>query len=167
MSAPLMKPPAANWKSITTTFVVAVIFYFLAYGWMSRWQTGRGPWQVEFTTNQTGVAQIVIAQPALGLSNITLRFEGETLAPTNHPGIVLFSKPRQATPFGELIYDDLMRQPGVITLDMFGHEVELIPKHLILNRQPVSWTNNIVISLAATNKIPPGTPRPAKGGYRK
>lgn len=167
MSAALMKPPAVNWKSITLTFVLSVFFYFLAYGWISRWQTGRGPWQVEFTTNQVGVAQIIITQPALGFSNITVRFEGETLAPTNHTGLVLFSKPRQPTPFGELIYDDLMQQPGVITLDLFGHEVELLPKYLILNRQPVNWTNGAVITLAATNKIPPGTPRPAKGGYRK
>ena len=167
MSAALMKPPAANWKSITLTFVLSVIFYFLAYGWISRWQTGRGPWQVEFTTNHAGMAQIIIAQPTLGLSNITVRFEGETLAATNRPGLVLFSKPRQPTPFGELIYDDLMQQPGVVTLDLFGHEVELLPKHLILNRQPVNWTNGAVITLVTTNKTPSGTPRPAKGGYRK
>jgi hypothetical protein len=162
-----MKTRPNTWKSVALTFVLAAVFYCFAYSWMTRWQTGRGPWLVEFGTNVAGRPQMIITQPALGLSNITVCFEGETLAPTDRTGTVAFSKPRQPTPFGEVIYDDLMRQPGVITLDLFGHEVELIPKHLVLNRHPVGWTNGAVFTLVATNKIPAGTPKPAKGGYRK
>jgi len=162
-----MKSPIATWKSVTLTFITAVVFYVLAYSLMSRWQTGQGPWRVEFATNSAGTPQIVIAQPALGISNVTVLFMGELLAATNHPGLVAFNKPRMPTPFGEVIFDDLLRQPGTVTLDLFGHEVELIPKQLALNRQPHGWTNNGVFALSAADKLPSGTPKPAKGGYRR
>src|SRR3954466_15061647 len=107
-----MKSRAATWKSVVLTFVVAVAFYLVAYSWLNKRQTGKGPWQVDFSTNSAGMPQIIIAQPALGISNIIVGFSGEQLAPTNSAGHVAFAKPRQLTPFGRVIYDDLMFQPG-------------------------------------------------------
>ena len=163
-----MKPPATTWKSVVLTLVVAVVFYFfVAWPLMSRWQSGKGPWQVDFTTNPAGVPQLVIAQPSLGFSNITVRFDGEQLAATNQTGVVAFSRPRTPTPFGRVVYDDLMIQPGSVAVDCFGHVVEMIPRKLILNGTSNAWQNGAVYAVSPTNKLPPEVRQKWKGGYRQ
>src|SRR5258706_7171523 len=118
-----MKSRAPTWKTVVLTFVIALVFYLAAYSWLHQRQTGKGPWQVNFTTNSAGVPQIIIAQPTLGISNVTVQFSSEQLAATNGMGVVAFAKPRQLTPFGRVVYDDLMFQPGDVAVDCFGHVV--------------------------------------------
>lgn len=161
-----MKPSGVTWKSVVLTFVLAVIFYVVAWSWMSRRQTGKGPWRVDFMTNSAGTPQLVIAQPALGLSNIVIRFEGETLASSNGTGSVSFSQPRQGTPFGRVVYDDLMFQPGSVALDIFGHVVEMVPRSLVLNGKPVEWRSGSQHFLFETNKVSADVRKKWKGGYR-
>lgn len=162
----LMKSPGVTWKSIVFTFVLAVVFYALAWTWMKSRQTGKGPWQVTFTTNSVGVPQMIIAQPALGISNVVVRFEGEQLTPTNGTGSVAFNKPRMETPFGRVVYDDLMFQPGSVAVDVFGHVVEMIPRNLGLNGKTNHWQSGSEYSLFSTNKISEEERKKWKGGYR-
>ena len=98
--------------SISITFVAALVFYLIAYTWLTRKQTAQGPWQVLFTNDAAGMPELVIQQTNRGLSNIHVRFVGETLSPTQKTGFVEFAKPQTPTPFGQLIYDDLMFMPG-------------------------------------------------------
>jgi hypothetical protein len=161
-----MKSPSVTWKSVVLTFIAAVVFYVLAYSWMNKKQTGQGPWVVNFTTNFTGVPQLVIAQPALGISNVTVQFTGEQLPPSNGTGVVHFARPRQATPFGRVAYDDLMFQPGDVALECFGHIVEMVPAALGLNGVRSGWTNSAVYSLGLTNKLSADARKKLKGGYR-
>lgn len=165
MLAVLMKSAGVTWKSMALTFALCVGFYLLAWSWMSRRQTGRGPWQVTFGTNSTGVPQLVIAQSALGISNVTVRFEGEILG-TNGIGPVAFSKPRMAVPFGRVAYDDLMFQPGSVALDCFGHIVEMVPRDLGLNSQANPWHSGVEYRLWPTNKLSEEARKKLKGGYR-
>ena len=162
-----MKSHSVTWKSVVLTFVLAVVFYALAYSWMSKRQTGKGPWQVNFTTNFAGLPAIIIAQPVLGISNVTIQFAGERLAASNGTGVVSFAKPKQPTPFGRVAYDDLMFQPGDVALDCFGHVIEMVPSALGLNGAPFGWTNNVAYSLEATNKLSAETRKKLKGGYRR
>ena len=161
-----MKSSSVTWKSVVLTFVLAVIFYALAYSWMTRRQTGKGPWQVSFTTNSSGVPVLSVAQPVLGISNVVIQLAGEQLAASNSTGVVHFARPKQPTPFGRVAYDDLMFQPGAVALDCFGHLVELVPSVLGLNGVRFGWTNNVVYSLAATNKLTAEARQKLKGGYR-
>jgi len=162
-----MKSQSVTWKSVVVTFVLAVVFYMLAYAWMTKRQTGKGPWQVSFMTNSAGVPALVIAQPVLRISNVVIQFAGEQLEASNGTGVVHFAKPRQPTPFGRVAYDDLMFQPGAVALDCFGHLVELVPSVLGLNGVRFGWTNNMVYSLEATNKLSAEARQKLKGGYRR
>ncbi len=162
-----MKSHALSWKSFVLTFVIAAAFYVVAYNWLSRRQTGQGPWQVNFNTNAAGVPQLTIAQSVLGLSNIVIQFPGEHLTASNRVGTVAFAKPRAPTPFGEVVYDDLMFQPGVVALDCFGHIVEMVPRVLGLNSATNSWTNNTTYVLSPTNKLSDAARARLKGGYRR
>jgi hypothetical protein len=161
-----MKSPVATWKSVVLTFVCAVIFYAFAWSWLNKRQTGHGPWDVNFSTNSAGVPQLIIAQSSLGLSNVIVRFEGETLAPTNSTGVVSFRQPKAPTPFGRVVYDDLMFQPGSVAVDCFGHIVEMIPRAIILNSVSNGWRNDSVHLLFPTNKLSPELRKKIKGGYR-
>src|SRR6185436_53112 len=105
---------------------------------------------VTFTTNSAGIPRLVIGQPARGISNVTVTFEGEQLASSNTTGTVAFDKPKKPTPFGRVIYDDLMFQPGAVTLDCFGHVVELVPRALGLNTRPVPWKSDETYALSPT-----------------
>ncbi|HWN94405.1 MAG TPA: hypothetical protein VNT99_05195 [Methylomirabilota bacterium] len=162
-----MNRPVATWKSIVVTFVLAVIFYVLAYAWVDGKQHRKGPWQVNFMTNNAGQPQLVIAQKALGISNVTVQFAGEQLAATNRTGVVSFTTPKQPTPFGLVAYDDLMFQPGSIALDCFGHLVEMVPSAFGLNGVRFLWTNDVVYSLSPTDKLSPEARKKLKGGYRR
>jgi hypothetical protein len=166
MLSRLMKSPAATWKSVVLTFVLAVIFYMFAWSWMAKRQTGQGPWVVDFGTNAAGGPQIVITQTARGISNVTVRFEGEQLDATNRTGRIAFKAPRTTTPFGRVVYDDLMFQPGSVAIDAFGHVVEMVPRGLGLNGKEQPWRSDVVHSLFPTNKLSLEERNKWKGGYR-
>ena len=160
-----MKSPGVTWKSAALTFVIALIFYLLAWSWMTRWQTGQGPWQVTFGTNVAGGPLLVIRQDALGLSNVTVQFAGEALG-THRTGTVAFVKPQMPVPFGRLAYDDLMSQPGSVALDCFGHVIELLPRTLGLNGESKPWRSGDEFTLGPTNKLSAEARKKFKGGYK-
>jgi len=162
-----MKSGGVTWKSVVLTFVVALIFYFAAYAWLSKRQTGKGPWRVAFSTNSAGVPRIMIEHSALGISNVAIQFNGEQLAPGNSTGLVAFAKPKQNIPFGVVAYDDLMFQPGVVAVDCFGHLIEMAPVALGLNGTRVHWTSDTTHSLSVTNKLSAEARKNLKGGYRR
>ena len=157
-----MKLGGPPYKSIAVTFVLALAFYIVAYSWLTRRQTMQGPWQVFFTNDLAGVPAIVITQPKLGLTNVTVLFPEEKISLTNSTGLVLFGTPQQPVPFGILLYDDLMFLPGIVTFDLFGHEIELQRRVLVLNRSEHPWKSGETVSLWTTNKLPAAVRVPKK-----
>ena len=78
------------------------------------------------------------------------------------PQTVLFDRPRKPAPFGKVIYEDLTQLPGVVTFDLFGHEIELLPRVLVVNKRQIKWNSQASIELWPTNKLPqPPKPRPS------
>jgi hypothetical protein len=162
-----MKSTDVTWKSIVLTFVIAAGFYVVVYSWLQKRQMGKGPWHVNFTTNSAGLPRLIIHQSSLGISNVVVQFVGERPEPVNQTGVVQFAKPRQPVPFGVVLYDDLMFQPGAVALDCFGHVVEMVPSALGLNGLRLGWTNDSVHFLSASNKLPADARKKFKGGYRR
>jgi hypothetical protein len=52
---------------------------------------------------------------------------------------------------------DTTFQPGTVTFQLFGHEIELLPRTLVLDRQEHGWQSGEIIALNA----PPPTNAPA------
>ena len=117
---------------------------------------------------------MTIRQPALGIDGFRVVFEG---ADTNGltSGELAFDDPGRnkqpmdrtpessqelkqrafAVPFGECIYQDLMFLPGVVTMNLLGHEIELMPRTLVIDKKEASWStpgNRITVSLPAEAK---------------
>src|SRR5437867_5605575 len=138
-------------KSIALWFVVVLglylaIFYTIEYG-----NRRRGPWEVEFISDDSGNPSIVIYQPKLNISSVEIVFTGETASRTNLSQKVLFERPLTTLPgqmpLGEVIYEDLRSLPGVVTFNFFGHEIELLPRVLVVNKKEIPWKSETVIEL--------------------
>ena len=153
-------------KSLILTFLAALVFYIIAYNWLTGRQTNRGPWQVLYTNDASGRALLVIDQPQLAVTNV--RISVPELSVTNH-GLVRFSTPNREVPYGKVIFDDLMFQPGTVTLDLDGHEIELLPRTLVVNERQIPWQPGLQLELQPTNRLSEAA-RAAKGkktGYKE
>ncbi|MFM1770696.1 MAG: hypothetical protein RJA22_3225 [Verrucomicrobiota bacterium] len=146
-------------KSIALAFVIVAALYFGVFAGIEHLRHRQGPWQATFALTPAGEPTVTLQQAHRGLTDVRLVFHGETT--TNAPGTVRFDRVQQAALFGRVIYEDLTFLPGVVTFDLFGHEVELLPRALIVNRRAVGWTNGMTIELWPTNKPaqPPQPPR--------
>jgi hypothetical protein len=138
-------------------FVAALVFYASGFALNSYLQQRRGPWEITFSANSQGEALMVIRQPALGIDGTRIIFSGKKPA-TTEPIRVCFETPRTSIPFGEVIYDDLTYLPGVVTLQVFGHEMELLPRTLYINRKPLSWPEATQVILPPAALSPSGSP---------
>ena len=148
------------WKQALLLFTAVLLAYCaLFYG--TEWSRHRkGPWQVEFSASPEGRPLLLITQAYHGIFTVVefpdekVRFRSDT---------VVFDRPRkQKLPYGKLLYEDLTFLPGVVTLDLFGHEVELLPRVLIVDKKEILWEGNGYVQVWATNK-PATPPKPAKG----
>lgn len=140
-------------KHLLIGFALALGLYaavFVVDNWT---RTRKGPWVVNFG-DTNGTASIIIHQKTLGISNVVVVFDGETTGGTN--GTVEFNKPQKPVPFGKVKFEDLTYQPGSVVLDMFGHEVEMLPRTLYLNKKEHAWKSGETIVLKAGEKLPPG-----------
>jgi hypothetical protein len=136
-------------KHFAIAFVLAIICYVVAYGFIEHRRNRKGPWQVVFTNTPAGDPALVINQGALAIHNATIRFPGVSMPPpvTNQPE---FSQPKQVpwdVPFGKCIFMDTTFLPGTLTFQMFGHDIELLPRVLVIDRQEHPWKSDEKIVL--------------------
>jgi hypothetical protein len=161
MSAP--QPPKDNLlKHLFVAFAIALVGYVAFFAFDSHMRLRHGPWVVDFqvTTNQEPL--LVINEPQLGIKNVRIILEGETV--TNAPGVFSFDSPtKRNIPYGRVRFHDLTYLPGTITLDLYGHEIELIPRALFLNTRETPWQSEATYRLTVTNKIPGLKDRDRKG----
>jgi hypothetical protein len=145
------------------TFIVLALavfgLYFVVFYGIEGCRHAKGPWEVTFSSNELGPV-VTVNQSNLN-RYAWIVFRGETTDATNLPQTVKFDRPKREMPFGKVIYEDLMQLPGVVTFDLFGHEIELMPRTLIVNKREVPWNMRSIV-LWPTNKpaLPP-KPRPS------
>ena len=148
-------------KHFIFAFVIALAGYIIFYHFIENRRTRKGPWQVTFTTNSPGNPELVINQPILAISNVQIRFprmETNQTAISNYqsPITFAFSQPKPVpydVPFGKCVFMDTTFQPGTLTFQMFGHEIELLPRVLVLDRREHPWRSDEVISLTSDTAL--------------
>jgi len=147
-------------KSFVLLALAVFALYFVVFYGIEGCRRAKGPWEVTFATNEAGPL-LVVKQPQFQY-NCTITFPAETASATNLPQTVRFDRPKLTVPFGKVIYEDLMQLPGVVTFDLFGHEIELLPRTLIVNKRQVPWNSERSVVLWSTNKpATPPKPRPS------
>lgn len=143
------------WKVFAIPALLALAGYIFFYACDARLRSHRGPWEVTFLVTPGDTPAVRIDQPLLGISNVVVRFRGERLPAgvSNLPATVRFDQPGRPVPFGTLAFDDLMYQPGTVVLHCFGHEVQMLPRALFLNRTRTPWATGSTFDLSPTGKL--------------
>ena len=146
-------------KTVVLLFVAVLGLYLVVFYGIERARHHKGPWEVEFRTDAQGSPAVVVSQTTLELSKVTIVFHGESF--TNPASRVRFDRVLQPVPFGKVIYEDLTFLPGVVTFDLFGHEIEVLPRTLVVNKKLVQWRSGMSVDLWPTNKLaePPHPPK--------
>ena len=118
-------------KHFGVAFVLAILCYVSVYSCDRYLRNRKGSWELTFKNEADGTPNLVINQAAIGLTNVTIRLEGEQVQQVTET--ISFSGPGVEVPFGEVLFFDTTYLPGTVTLDMFGHEIEIMSRTLILN----------------------------------
>lgn len=171
MEGPSTPPPITEtgaWRIFVIPALLALIGYIGFYACDSRLRSRQGPWEVTFATNSSGTPLLRISQPGLGITGVEVEFQEAVLtnpAPAL-PATVRFDAPNRGVPFGRTAFDDLMYLPGTVVLHCFGHEVQLVPRRLYLNRQGAPWESAARYELRPGDRLPTLEPPPKPGRSR-
>lgn len=137
-------------KTLITLFIVTLFLYVTAYSLIEFRRVKNGPWVITFTS-VTNTPALVIHQTKLGITNVTLTFPGGDVA-TNTPQTITFANAHEVpfdVPFGQCDFLDTISLPGTVTLKIFGHQVQLLPRVLTLDGKEQPWQSAAVIPLPA------------------
>lgn len=138
---------AGHLKHFIFAFVIAVILYAVCYTAIERRRMRNGPWRVTFTNSYSAPA-LIINEPKLGISNVMVTFPVEKTAATNVT--MVFDQPQQVpfdVPFGQCVFMDTTFQPGTIVFKTFGHEIQLLPRVLTIDKKEIAWESERSISV--------------------
>ena len=134
-------------QHLLIAFGAALVVYGVAFGVIEFLRTRKGGWQVTFQTDAAGVPEVRVSQPWLRITNVSFQFpEGQT-ALTNLQRTIVFDQPITNVPFGQVVYLDTTFLPGAIVFDLFGHEVQLLPRVLLVDRQETPWQSGRTVVL--------------------
>jgi hypothetical protein len=166
-----MKPEGPA-KHFIVAFLLAMVGYVFFYQTIEYRRIRKGPWQVTFTHSTAGAPAIVITQPKLAITNVQIVFPGGTSSVTNTSGALAvdrarpeppattlqFAQPQPVpydVPFGKCVFMDTTFLPGTVTFQLFGHEIELLPRVLVIDRREHRWQSDSVIVLSRLRPAPP------------
>lgn len=89
-------------------------------------------------SDAAGRPSLRISQPALKISE-GLSFPDDQVARPNLAELVKFGEAATNLPFGEMLLQDPLYLPGTITMRLFGHLVEVLPRTLVVDQQEHAW----------------------------
>lgn len=153
------RKPDALWRHLLIVFGLVLVFYVAGFGGAQYWRQRQGPWIVDFGTDAQNHPRLVVSHPRLEIEGVAVVFPDAKLDAPPVPRQVAFDIPSKAEtiPFGTVKFIDTTFLPGTVTFDLFGHEVELLPRVLIVDKQEHPWESDQTLSL--TN-VPSASPAP-------
>ncbi|MBI5802048.1 MAG: hypothetical protein HZA92_15160 [Verrucomicrobia bacterium] len=160
-----MQQPDNILKHVAVVGLIAVVGYFSLYALDTHLRSRHGPWEVTFAVETNGTPYLLVNQSAYGVRDVKVRFTGEHSPLTSAPVTVRFTEPNTKPAFGELRFQDATYLPGTVTLLAFNHEVELIQRGLVLDRQERQWQPGMTMDLSPTNQAPPLRTKARKRNY--
>jgi hypothetical protein len=165
-------------KHFILVFMLALVGYAACYLAIEHWRARKGPWRVTFTHSSSQAPALTIDQPGLAIAHVQILFTTENISGSNAPSAVpaepshptspvsdhspssttlLFAQPRPVpyeVPFGRCVFMDLSSLPGTVTFELLGHEIQLLPRVLIIDRQEYPWRRDAAITLSPASATP-------------
>ena len=142
-----MKRGKLLWQ-LVLLFVVALVGYAAVFGWIEHRRVAKGPWVVSFTPDNESPA-ILVNQSTLGIRDVRVIFKG-TKSQTNLAQAIEFSQARAVpfdVPFGRCVFQDTTFLPGTVAFEIFGHQIQLMPRVLTIDKAEQPWRSGATIEL--------------------
>lgn len=139
-------------RQVVALFVIVLALYLVIYTAIEHRRNRDGPWEVTFSRDAAGAPALRIDQPRLAITNVLIVF---TNAPATNSGatMIAFAKPRPVpfeVPYGRCVFMDTTFLPGTVVFELFGYQVQLIPRVLTIDEtNELLWRNDETISLPA------------------
>lgn len=140
-------------KAAVIALALSLVVYVAFFSCDSHLRHKNGPWVVRFGLDSTNPA-IVIDQAKYRIAGAKIVFEGE-IATNASNQVISFDQPYPAIPFGQVVFHDPTYLPGSVTFNIQGHQVELLPRTLIINQKERPWASGQTIVLRPGEKLPP------------
>ena len=138
-------------RHLAIAAALAVVFYCAAFSWIEHRRVAKGPWEIAFMSDGAGRPSVRISQAALKISE-RLSFPDDQVARPNLAELVRFREATTNLPFGEVLLQDPLYLPGTITMQLFGHRIEVLPRTLVVDQQEHAWKAGEEIVLRAAGK---------------
>jgi len=151
----MTKSPGA-WKHFVAAFVLALILYVVGFTWIESRRVKSGPWNVTFQ-NTAGELELVIQQDSLAIRDVRIQFTNAPLS-TNLTETIQFTAGRKVPfdiPFGRCVFLDPLFLPGKAVLEIAGHEIQIMPRVLVLDGVERDWNSEMTFPLGDTTKRTP------------
>jgi hypothetical protein len=129
-------------KQVIGLFAIVLVVYIVTYSIIEHRRTRHGPWQIAFTNDLTGAPALLINQPKLAITNVLISFTEELWNGSSAALNFAFTQPRAVPfdlPYGRCIFIDTTSLPGTLAVEMFGHEIQLIPRVLTIDKKEQPW----------------------------
>ncbi len=136
-------------RRLLTVFAVVLVCYVVGFQVSEWWRQRRGPWEVTFAVEGQGRVRVEVNQPHLGIAGVRLEWSVPNSPLPPGTNTVRFAQPadRERMPFGRVKFLDTTVLPGSVAMELFGNEVELLPRVLILNRREHLWCSGETLLL--------------------
>jgi hypothetical protein len=152
-----MPPQSSPWKTFLLIAIVILIGYIAIFSWVENSRRKSGPWELTFTQVNNSPA-LLVTHAKLGLTNVIIVFPD--VVATNATQTIRFEHGRVAPfdlPFGKCVFLDTLYLPGSMAMELFGHQIQLMPRTMLIDRVEHAWLSGEKILL--TNR-PPATLTP-------
>jgi hypothetical protein len=146
-------------KHLVSACALAVLLYFATFYSIEHLRTRKGGWQVTFQSDANRAPSVAVSQPQLNIDNVRFAFPDQQIAQSNMNRTITFDQPITNVPFGRVIYFDTTFLPGSIVLGLYGHEIQLLPRVLLVDNKEIPWQSGTTLQLPAKTK-PASPPRP-------
>ena len=155
-----LQGPTRKLATVFGTILAVYCLVFILDGFLRK---RKGPWNVSFEKGNPGEVVIQISHEKLKIHGAQVRIQAspETLASFTNT-VIKFQSPADKPPVGQLLYTDLTFLPGVVTLEIEGQEIELLPRSLVVNRSARGWDSSAPILLTPKDRLPEGPAAPQR-----
>jgi hypothetical protein len=136
--------PARTLKHFIAAFVITAVVYAVSFHLIEHRRSEHGPWRVTFASAGSGSAPcLIIDEPRLNIASLKITFPGQTASATN--AVVVFDRPQEVPfplPFGDCVFMDAISLPGTVVVSAFGHEIQMLPRILTVDKKEYPWQSN-------------------------
>ncbi len=143
---------------------ISLAAYLAFYQCDKQLRTRNGPWEARFSV-ESGTPTVTVNESHLKVANVKFQFPGESVTNLTDTVIVFDSPIKTNIPFGRVVFLDTTYLPGAATMNFFGHEIELLPRTLVVNRKEVAWETAKTITLKPEEKLPAAPAGKSKSKY--